>query len=193
MKETYSKLSDLDLFGLFKKGNQLAFLEIYDRYKVILQNHAYRKLGDMDEVEDILQELFIYLWEKRDTIHFSTSVRSYLYTAIRNRIINHFYRKHRESEYLNSLHEFVERGEFITDLAIREKEFAAIIQKEIDALPPRMREVFMLHRNHELTYKQIAEQLGTSEQTVATQVKNSLKVLRGRLGACFFLLLWLYP
>lgn len=189
MKETYNKLSDLGLFILLKKGNQLAFLEIYDRYKVTLQNHAYRKLGDMDEVEDILQELFIYLWEKRETIYFSTSVRSYLYTAIRNRIINHFYRKNRESEYLNSLHEFVERGEFITDLTIREKEFAGIIQKEIDALPPRMREVFTLHRNHELTYKQIAQQLGTSEQTVATQVKNSLKVLRGRLGVCFVFLL----
>ncbi|MNY60229.1 RNA polymerase sigma factor [compost metagenome] len=105
---------------------------------------------------------------------------------MRNRIFNHFYKKQREGRYLDSLVEALDEGVYVTDLAIREKEYAEIIKAEIEALPPRMREVFLLHRNEGLTYKEIAEQLGTSELTVATQVKKSLKTLRLRLGATGF-------
>ncbi|ACU04194.1 RNA polymerase sigma factor [Pedobacter heparinus] len=182
----YSKYSDEELFGLLKQDDQKAYLEIYDRYKVLLQNHAIRKLTDMDDVEDILQELFIDLWDKRAAIYLTTGLVNYLYTAMRNRIFNHFYKKQREGNYLNSLVAVIERGEYVTDLALREKEYTEIIKAEIDALPERMREVFLLHRNEGLTYKEIAEQLGTSELTVATQVKKSLKTLRLRLGATGF-------
>jgi RNA polymerase sigma-70 factor (family 1) len=182
----YSKYSDEELFGLLKDDDQAAYLEIYDRYKILLQQHAIRKLSDMDDVEDILQELFIDLWDKRSAIHLTTGLVNYLYTAMRNRIFNHFYKKQREGKYLDSLAELIDKGVYATDLAIREKEFAEIIRAEIDALPPRMREVFLLHRNEGLTYKEIAEQLGTSDLTVATQVKKSLKTLRLRLGATGF-------
>ncbi len=182
----YSTYTDEELFSLLKEDDQLAYLEIYDRYKVLLQNHAMKKLSDMDDVEDILQELFIDVWDKRSAIHLTTGLASYLYTAVRNRIFNHFYKKQREGKYLNSLGDVIEKGEYVTDLAIREKEYAEIIKNEIYALPPRMKEVFLLHRNEGLTYKEIAEQLGTSELTVATQVKKSLKTLRIRLGATGF-------
>ena len=182
----YSKYSDEELFSLLKDDDQAAYLEIYDRYKVLLQQHAIRKLSDMDDVEDILQELFIDLWDKRSAIHLTTGLVNYLYTAMRNRIFNHFYKKQREGRYLDSLVEALDEGVYVTDLAIREKEYAEIIKAEIEALPPRMREVFLLHRNEGLTYKEIAEQLGTSELTVATQVKKSLKTLRLRLGATGF-------
>lgn len=178
----YSKYSDMELFDLLKQDDQAAYLEIYDRYKVLLQNHAIRKLSEMEDVEDILQELFVDLWDKRAVIHLTTGLVNYLYTAVRNRIFNHCYKKKRETAYLNSLGDMIDKGEYVTDLALREKEYAEIIKSEIDALPRRMREVFLLHRNEGLTYKEIAEQLGTSELTVATQVKKSLKTLRLRLG-----------
>lgn len=182
----YAAFSDMELFDLLKNDDQEAYLEIYDRYKVLLQNHAIRKLSEMDDVEDIIQELFIDLWEKRADIHLSTGLGNYLYTAVRNRIFNLFYKKQRQNNYLNSLQEVIEKGEYITDLALREKEFSEIIKNEIDLLPPRMKEVFLLHRNEGLTYKEIAELLGTSEHTVATQIKKSLKTLRVRLGSSGF-------
>jgi len=92
--------------------------------------------------------------------------------------------------YLNSLQEFIDKGEYSTDLLLRERELNLIIEKEIQALPPRMREVFMLSRNEGLTHKQIAQRLGTSEQTVTTQIRNSLKVLRLKLGSLFVLMLF---
>lgn len=185
---SYTGFSDGELFDLLKNDDQGAYLEIYDRYKVLLQNHAIRKLPEMDDVEDIIQELFIDLWEKRANIHLTTGLGNYLYTAVRNRIFNLFYKRQRQANYLNSLIGVIEKGEYITDLALREKEFSEIIRNEIDLLPPRMREVFVLHRNDGLTYKEIANLLGTSELTVATQVKKSLKTLRMRLGSSGFLI-----
>jgi len=184
----YKGFSDSELFDLLKNNDQAAYLEIYDRYKVILQNHAIRKLPEMDDVEDIIQELFIDLWEKRANIHLTTGLGNYLYTAVRNRIFNLFYKRQRQANYLNSLVSVIEKGEYVTDLAMREKEFSEIIRNEINLLPPRMKEVFLLHRNESLTYKEIADLLGTSELTVATQIKKSLKTLRIRLGSSGFLI-----
>jgi RNA polymerase sigma-70 factor (family 1) len=184
----YSSYSDAELINLLKLGDQAAYVEIYDRYKVLLQQHAYKKLGDLDEVADILQELFIHLWDKKESLNLTTSLTGYLFTAVRNRIFNAYHKKQREASYLGSLQEFIDQGEYSTDLLLREREFTAIIDKEIQALPPRMREVFLLSRNEGLTHKQIAERLGTSEQTVTTQIRNSLKTLRVKLGLLFLML-----
>jgi RNA polymerase sigma-70 factor (family 1) len=183
-----ASLSDNDLLALLQSGDQQAYIEIYDRYKHILQQHALKKLDDPQEVEDVLQDLFIYLWDKRESLVINTSLSGYLFTSIRNRIFNVYHKKQRESSYLGSLQEFIEHGEFSTDLLIREKELTELIEKEIDALPPRMKEVFQLSRNEGLTHKQIADLLGTSEQTVNKQIHNSLKLLRVRLGSMMVML-----
>ena len=181
----FSTHTDAELADFLKLGNQHAYIEIYDRYKGLLQQHAYRKLGNMAEVEDVLQELFIHLWDKRERLTLTSSLSGYLFTAVRNRIFNLYYKKQRETAYLDSLQDFIDSEEPTTDLIMREKEFSMIIEKEISALPPRMKEVFLLSRNEGLTHKQIAERLGTSEQTVSTQIRNSLKILRARLGTLF--------
>jgi len=185
----YKMFTDSQLIDFIKSGDQSAYLEIYDRYKNLLQQHAYNRLGDMDEVEDLLQELFIHLWDKRESINLTTSLSGYLFSAVRNRIFNIYHKKQRETSYLDSLQDFINQGVYSTDLLVREKEFSAIIDKEILALPPRMREVFLMSRNENLTHKQIAERLGTSEQTVSTQIRNSLKLLRVKLGSLFVLML----
>lgn len=177
----YKNLSAQKLTILLKQGDEYAYLELYDRYKLLLQKHAYNKLGNMDDADDIVQELFIHLWENRATVEFSTNVSGYLYTAVRNRIFNHFHSKQRQSAYLDSLVEFINQGDFITDITIRERELTTIIEKEVNALPPRVREVFNLSRNEGLSHKEISAQLGTSEQTVSKQITNALKVLRVKL------------
>ena len=91
------------------------------------------------------------------------------------------------SKYINSFKAFHETGTCITDYAIREKQLASIIEREIDALPPRMREIFILSRRANLSHKQIAQQLDLSELTVKTQVKHALKILRTRLGLVVFI------
>jgi RNA polymerase sigma-70 factor (ECF subfamily) len=185
---TYQSFSDQALLTLLQQGDKEAYAEIYDRYKNLLYAHAYKKLGDPEEVKDVLQELFAYLWNKRADIPVTMNLSGYLYAGIRNRILNLLSHKQVENKYIASIQQFIQEGAYTTDLAIREKEFAELIQKEIDLLPPKMREVFLLSRFAHLTHQEIAEKMSISEQTVAKQVTNALKILRGRLGPLFILL-----
>ena len=187
----YRNHSISELVQLLKQGDKRAYLQLYDRYKVILHNHAYKKLGSLDDADDIVQELFIHLWENRETIEFSSNISGYLFTAVRNRVFNHFNKKQRESAYLDSLTDFINQGDYHTDVAVRERELQHIIEEEIKALPPRMREVFNLSRNEGLSHKEISALLGTSEQTVSKQITNVIKVLRVKLDSILLVLLLL--
>jgi len=182
-----SNLTDDELIILLKEGDKPAYTEIYNRYKTLLQSHGYRKLGDPEEVKDILQELFANLWTKRSEIPATTNLSGYLYIAMRNKVFNVLSHKQIENKYVQSLQQFIDDGNYITD-AIREKEFALLIQKEIDTLPPKMKEVFILSRKEHLSHREISEKLQISEQTVSKQITNALKILRVKLGTLFFLL-----
>jgi len=178
----YSTFDDLELQRLLMLGDSCAFAEIYNRYKRILHQHALNMLKNREEARDILQEMFTHLWVNREELSIKTNLSGYLYQSIRNRILNHIAHKQVESKYISSLHEFIDKGEIITDHRVRERQLAEIIEKEIEALPVKMREVFRLRRISNLSHKEIAEQLSLSEQTVRTQVRNALRVLRVKLG-----------
>lgn len=183
----YRNLNDQELTILLKGGDEHAYTEIYNRYKRVLQNHAYKKLGDFEEVKDILQDFFVNLWTKREEIPLTTNLSGYLYTAIRNRIFNILAHKQVESKYVQSLQTFINEDNYITDHLVREKEFTLLIQKEIDALPLKMREVFELSRKSGLSHKEIANQLCISDQTVSKQITNALKILKVKLGVLWIL------
>ncbi|CAM3795278.1 RNA polymerase sigma factor [Mucilaginibacter galii] len=177
------------LISLLREGNEEAYTEIYNRYKWLLHTHAYKKLGDRDAANDIVQDLFTNLWLKREDIFLNTTLSAYLYTSIRNRVLNIIEHRIVESKYMDSLSAFVKDFVPPADHLVRQNEFSAIIDKEIAALPSKMREVFELSRKSYLTHKEIAEKLGISEQTVTKQIKNALKVLRIRLGLIAYIIL----
>jgi len=185
---TYYKHTDASLTALLKEGDHVAYLEIYDRYKTPLQQHAWKKLGHAEDVQDVIQDLFTELWVKREDLVFTTGLANYLFTAIRNRSLNLIYKKRKETPYLDSLEEFIQEGNYLIDLQIREKEFRDLIHREVDNLPPRMKEVFKLSREEGLSHKEIALRLGTSEHTIAKQMTNVLKVLREKLGPFYFII-----
>jgi len=178
----YSKLCDSELQHLLILGDTYAFTEIYNRYKGVLHQHALNMLRDRDEAKDILQELFTSLWINRESTTMQSNLSGYLYTGIRNRVLNLIAHRQVESKYISSLGDFINKGEFVTDHRVRERQLAELIEKEIDALPPKMRDVFRLSRMSNLSHKEIAEELSLSEQTVRTQVRNALRLLRVKLG-----------
>jgi RNA polymerase sigma-70 factor (family 1) len=185
----YSAYSDADLAGFLKTGDRSAFAEIYNRYKFILHNHAWNKTRDTAEAQDALQEVFATLWSKRETINIGSNLSGYLYSAVRNHILNTIARKDVQLRYVSSIQQFSAENVTVTDHLVRESLFKALIEKEIAALPPRMREVFELSRKQHLSHKQIAEIMGTSEQTVKKQMTNTLKVLRSKLGLIAYIYL----
>lgn len=189
----YLALSDAELIVLMKNGNNQAYATIYDRYKNVMFRHAYRKTGDREEAQDVLQEVFISLWHKKEQVSETENLAGYLYTGMRNRILNLISHKKVRTRYEESLLHFSQTSHTITDHLVREKQFSALIEKEIAALPPKMKEIFLLSRNKHLKNKEIAEMLDVSEHTVATQIKRALKVLRSRLGLLgYFVFLLFY-
>lgn len=160
----------------------MAFTEIYDRYFYVLHNHAYKWMRNREETRDIIHELFLSLWEKRESLSFEPGLPSYLSAAVRNRIFNRLSHKRIESQYLTSLDNITTEGTCITDHLVREKQLTALIEHEIAGMPGKMREVFELSRKENLSHKAIAVQLNISELTVRKHVQHALKLLRFKLG-----------
>lgn len=190
----YQGYSDSELLTHIAADDELAFAEVYRRYKGVLFLHARKILGNDEEAKDVLQELFTTLWIKKNSISLKSSLSAYLYAAVRNRIFDMISHRKIEEKYIASLAAFIEKGEYVTDQQLLEQELKEAIEKEVALLPPKMREVFELSRNQELSYKEIADQLHISDKTVKKQVNNALHILREKLDtvftsmACFFFL-----
>jgi RNA polymerase sigma-70 factor (ECF subfamily) len=187
----FSSYTDRDLLSLLRESNHTAYTEIYKRYSGILYLHAYNKLRNREEAKDILQELFTTIWNRREELRIETSLSGYLYTAIRNRVLKQMAGKDVEAQYITSITKYANHWECITDHLTRQNQLATIIENEIESLPAKMKEVFLLSRKTHLSHRQIALQLGITEATAKKQVNNALKILRARLGLFAWLLLFI--
>ena len=185
----YQSFSDDELFSLICIDDHKAYAEVYDRYSGILYVHAYRRLRNREEAKDLIHELFTVLWSKRDQIVLKTALSAYLFQSVRNRVIDLVSRQKREVIYMNSVEEAWEPATDITDHAVRQKELDLLIEKEIDALPAKMKVVFNLSRKAHLSHKEISERLDISEFTVRKQINNALKVLKPKLSRLLSLFL----
>lgn len=185
---SYTTLADTDLVTFLKDGDKAAFTEIYNRYKGLLYIHAYNKLRNQSEADDVIHDLFATLWTKRNDLVVKTHLSGYLYQAVRNRIVDLISHKKVASEYMVSLQYFIDHSPAESDHLVRANELAARIEKEIVALPPKMKAVFELSRKANLSHREIATQLDLSETTVKKHVNNALKILRGKFGMVVYLL-----
>jgi len=186
----YSKYADHILLNLLKDDDQLAYTEIFERYSRLLVNHVYKMTGNHDEANDVVQEVFLFIWNKRRELEITGSLSSYLYKATKNRILNHIAHEKVVSRYADSFSNFIENDYVFADSKLREKELEAIIESEIALLPEKMREVFLLRKVEELSYDEIALQLNITDKTAKQQVYNSLKILRGKLKSALNVFVW---
>lgn len=184
-----ANLSDQDLAVLLKDGDHGAYEEIYKRYHVLLYLYAYKKLKDKEAAKDLIQEVFLNLWNKRQTYTIETQLAGYLYRTVRNRAFDIFAHQKVAQQYIDSLQTHLNTDTATTDHLLREKEIQTIIDNEIALMPKGMREVFELSRKHYLSHKEIATQLNMSEEAVNKQIKRALRTLRVRLGLFTYLLL----
>ena len=192
MPPQYNDLSDLDLISLIKRDDHVAYRELFFRYTGVLYTHAYLKLQDREEARDAVQEVFSMLWSKRESIDFQSNVSGYLYTALRNRVLNIFSKNKIRAGYIASLSDYRKNYCSETDYLTRTNQLKAIVEKEIKNMPEKMREVFSLSRNHHLSHREIAEKLGISENTVKNHVHGALKILRTKLGLFNYLVFLIF-
>jgi RNA polymerase sigma-70 factor, ECF subfamily len=175
------ELNDEALLEQFRQGNTLAFEALYKRFWGVLYLQAYRLLMQEEDAKDIVQEVFTALWTKAIHIELSGSLAAYLYTATRNRVLNMLASKRRYQTHLSSLKHFLSGADNNSLQYVTEKEMQARMEREIRALPPKMREVFELSRKTALTHKEIAHQLQLSQETVKKQISNAIRTLRHKM------------
>lgn len=178
----YSTCFDQELVLLLKDDDDAAFKEIYLRYDKLLLIYAYKKLHNREEAKDLVQDVFAWLWNRRKDFSLNTTLSGYLYKTVLNRIFDVVKHKGIIRKYVDSGKHYVEISNEDTDYLIREKDITLLIEKEILAMPPKMREIYTLKKKYFLSTKEIAAELSLSEHTVSTQMKRALKHLKVKLG-----------
>lgn len=186
--EGYSTYSDLEITELFRSGDDAAFKEIYDRYYNLLYLFAYNKLRNTDEAKDVVHDIFAWMIDHRQKFILKGSLSSYLFKSVLNKIYNIFTHQAVIKKYIEQGDYFIEVDSAETDYLIREKDIAHMIDQEIKAMPPKMREIYELKFKEFLSAKEIATKLDISENTVNTQLKRAVKKLRRNLGTAIFVL-----
>ncbi|WP_256004928.1 MULTISPECIES: RNA polymerase sigma factor [Pedobacter] len=185
----YKKLTDAALLDLLKKSDYTAYTEIYNRYYYLMISHAYKKLRDEEQAKDVVQELFTMVWQRRDKDIKAINLGGYLYTSLRNRIIDIFIHSTGKSVSISLTEAADVMGPDDTDHRIRERQFRDYIEKEIQALPRKMRAIFELSIKDRYTTKEIAQKLDTSEHNVSKQLGNARRILKSKLNLWIFILL----
>jgi len=185
----YKHLEDAELLDLLRSSDDAAFTAIYERYALKLINHVSKKFGNLHEAEDILHDVFNTLWVKRDILKI-TNLPGFLYTSAKNKVQNRLLKDKCQDQYTFFLEHYSIKASNDTDHRIRMLQLMERIDKEIFVLPPKMRQIFEMSRKLHLTHKEIAEELGISEQTVARQISNAIIRIKFKLGI-YAMLLWL--
>lgn len=186
---SYHSYTDIELVELLKSGDEASYTEIYNRYKGVLYRHAYKKLKNQHEADDILQEIFTHLWVKRDSFDGQNNLVGYLYVSLRNKVLNVIAHRAITYDYETKYQQIADEGTAITDHRVRLNLLKELIEQEVSALPPKMREIFEYSRNKHFSHKQIAEKLDISEKTVRNQINNALKILRNKFGTAIYILI----
>lgn len=174
--------SESELIAMLKQGRRDAFNEIYERYWLKLYVAAFKKLNSKDDSQDIVQELFISIWAKRERLVINTSLSSYLFKAIKYKVINHIQSSIVRRKYLDSLDSSRFDYDNSTNDIINKNDLEGLIKSRVQRLSPKVREVFELSRRDHLSIPEIAQRLHTSDQTIKNQLSKALKVLRIQLA-----------
>lgn len=163
---------------LLRDSDEGAFAEIYRRHWEKLAISAMKVIGSREDARDIVQEVFVSVWKRRHEIDVRISLPAYLMRSVRNAAIRYIQKNITRHHYLSTLNAVVNLSMANPAQDYESTEFRALVEKAVAALPPKMQEVYSLSRNENMSYKEIAEQMGIAENTVRKQLSNALKSLR---------------
>ncbi|MES2651717.1 MAG: RNA polymerase sigma-70 factor [Bacteroidota bacterium] len=164
---------------IIHKSRKSAFTEFYTVFfqKLLLTSDKYVK--DIFVAEEIVQNVFLKIWESPESLEDIKSIKPYLYTAVINASISYINRqKNIEQHHLKIAANLTE--EYFLDLD-EENDLIVLLYSEIEKLPPQCKKIFKLNRFDRLKYKEIADQLNLSERTVENHISHALKVLRAAM------------
>ncbi len=179
----YHRYTDEQLLHLMQKSDEQAFTELYNRHWERLSVYVLRVIRSEEEARDIVQEIFLSIWKRRKVLNIHVPPSAYLLKSARNLSIRHIERSAGNEDRLARLAaHFGQEASLSASELLELKELETKVNKAIDLLPPKMKEIYLLSRMENRSYKEIATQLGIAGTTVKKQVSNALKVIRKEIG-----------
>lgn len=175
--------SEQQLLSALRFGNEAAFRQIFDRHYALLLNDIHRLIPDEDTCQDLAQELFVELWNKRENLDVHSSLRAYLRRAAVNKALNHIKSSRRfQFEDTDDLGHLSDTTLIETQKREKLESLEEMLHEAIDTLPEKCRVVFNLSRFEQLSHREIAEKLGISVKTIENQITKAMKMLRDAMA-----------
>lgn len=176
-----SSISNKDLVEKIRSGDQEAYEKLFYRFysKLCVFSNSY--VRSLDISRDVVQDVFIKIWDNRENFYVHQSLKAYLYQAVRNQSINFLQQKKQKlrlEERLVRQHKLNDESE---EPVLNTEELTQKIWKLVEGLPERRRTIFILYRKHGLSYLEIAEVMGITRKTVENQMGKALQFLRDNL------------
>lgn len=175
-------LSDSELLDMLRIDNREAFTELYSRYWKRLFTVAANKTRMAEEAEEIVQDIFISLWQRRRTIKITTTLNAYLAVSVKYRVIKFLAKQHQYFKYTEHSFIHLPTSANSTEDRMEFEELKSRLEHLVANLPEKCRLVFKASREEGLSHKQIADSYGISEKTVEAHIGKALKTLRTGLG-----------
>lgn len=167
------------MIASLREGSDKAFALIYYKYYGLLLNNAFSKTNNAALAEDLVQDVFLQLYIKKDI---SSNIEGYLFTSLRNKIISNWRKSLSRNKHITALSGRPEPVINDAGTGVELKEIKAALSDEVAKLPPHCRKVFVLSREYHLSNKEIAEKLGISVGTVEQHMRKALRLLRTNMS-----------
>lgn len=177
------QISEEEILARIAQDDRSIFEEVFRLHYTDLCRFCIKYVRDEHVAEELVQEVYINIWERRHTLNITTSVKAYLFTAVRNRSFNYLKLQIPKEQRKIGVEDVLDLGDNSEEMESKmvQEELHGYVQDAIDALPPKCQTIFNLSRNAGMTYKEIAEELDLSVKTVENQVGHALRKLREQL------------
>ena len=176
------QIPDSDILLAIRQGNERVYETVFRKYYQALCNYACGILKDMDDAEEVVQSIFLKLWEQREGIEINVSLKSYLYRAVHNTCLNRLKHLKIQETYRQYVGDYLE-DTFDSATDIMDKvELENRISEALEKLPEQCRIIFKMSRFEELKYQEIANELGLSIKTIENQIGKALRIMRTELS-----------
>ncbi len=172
------QLSDSELLYLISSGNREAFAQLYTRYLNNIYRYIYTVSNNREASEEIVQQLFVKIWENRQQLVQVTSIKSYLYRSAKNLLLNYIKRSQVQTKAHELICHHTETAAMSPYDILVQSENDLLARNAIDLLPEKRRQIFKMRLNEELTLDEIAFKLNISKSVVKKQLYSGIKFVR---------------
>ncbi|MCX2486159.1 RNA polymerase sigma factor [Pedobacter sp. MR2016-24] len=175
--------NEAELLALVAKGDERAFTELFDAYYRQLGEYVYKLTESIEVTEEIVQDVFIKIWLKRETLPELDNFSYYLFILSKNQTLNHLRKKANDKvRQLEWLKQFEEEAYMPDDTPVIE-EYRSLIDDAIEKLPPQQKKVYKMSREERLKHEEIAKILDISPETVKKHIKLALRFIKNELSS----------